>query len=147
MVENENFKNSSHFLLLKTMLEEHNHLKENIYKWQKIGMWCLPGAPLRQSLCSRSVQPWLLGSSTHLINVGLLKLQIKRNSTLIELEVAELAEEPFHHTIDVLLESVHLTSSVVLFQVFHNLLHVVLEVGHVVILLGKTSLNQPEVYR
>ena len=27
MVENENFKNSSHFLLLKTMLEEHDHLK------------------------------------------------------------------------------------------------------------------------
>ena len=65
----------------------------------------------------------------------------KSSLTLIELEIAELAKKALHHAVDVLLESVHLTSSVVLFQVFHNLLHVVLEVGHVVILLGKTSLN------
>merc|ERR1719361_1244363 len=110
MVENENFKNSSHFLLLKTMLEEHNH----------------------RALLSVNLS--VVDQCNHSCWVHRL--------TLIELEVAELAEEPFHHAIDVLLESVHLTSSVVLFQVFHNLLHVVLEVGHVVILLGKTSLNQ-----
>merc|ERR1719275_198656 len=109
-LKNENFKNSSHFLLLKTMLEEHNHralLSVNLSVVDQCNHGC-----------------WV------------------HRLTLIELEVAELAEEPFHHTIDVLLESVHLTGSVVLFQVFHNLLHVVLEVGHVVILLGKTSLNQ-----
>ena len=38
MVENENFKNSSHFLLLKTMLEEHDYLKEDIYKYVKSQM-------------------------------------------------------------------------------------------------------------
>ena len=109
--------------------------------------WCLPGAPRRQSLCSQSARPSLLGSSTHLISISIEKLQGEKGIlfTLIELEVTELAEKPFHHAIDVLLESVHLSRPVVLLQVLHNLLHVVLEVGHVVILLGKSCLNQPEI--
>ena len=69
----------------------------------------------------------------------------KSSLTLIELEIAELAKKALHHAIDVLLESVHLGCSVVVLQILHNLLHVVLEVGHVVVLLGKASLNQPEI--
>ena len=73
------------------------------------------------------------------------KIFQKSSLTLIELEIAELAKKALHHAVDVLLESVHLGCSVVVLQIFHNLLHVVLEVGHVVVLLGKASLNQPEI--
>ena len=69
----------------------------------------------------------------------------KSSLTLIELEIAELAKKALHHAVDVLLESVHLGCSVVVLQILHNLLHVVLEVGHVVVLLGKACLNQPKV--
>ena len=69
----------------------------------------------------------------------------KSSLTLIELEIAELAKKALHHAVDILLESVHLGCSVVVLQILHNLLHVVLEVGHVVVLLGKTSLNQPKI--
>ena len=119
-------------------------------------MRSLPDALRRRSLGSRSVQPWRLGSSTHLgqksyfnafqrrIKNGYRIFQ-KSSLTLIELEIAELAQKALHHAVDVLLESVHLSCSVVVLQILHNLLHVVLEVGHVVVLLGKTSLNQPKV--
>merc|ERR550532_3592570 len=83
MVENVNFKNSSHFLLLKTMLEEHDYralLSVNLPVVNQCNHGC-----------------WV------------------HRFTLIELEVAELAEKPLHHTIDVLLESVHLALG-------HNLL-------------------------
>ena len=123
-------------------------------------MRSLPDALRRRSLGSRSVQPWRLGSSTHLgqksyLNAFQRRLQRrfkngnrifqKSSLTLIELEIAELAKKALHHAVDVLLESVHLGCSVVVLQILHNLLHVVLEVGHVVVLLGKTSLNQPEI--
>ena len=123
-------------------------------------MRSLPDALRRRSLGSRSVQPWRLGSSTHLgqksyFNAFQRRLQRrfkngyrifqKSSLTLIELEIAELAKKALHHTVDILLESVHLSCTVVVLQILHNLLHVVLEVGHVVVLLGKACLNQPEI--
>ena len=119
-------------------------------------MRSLPDALRRRSLGSRSVQPWRLGSSTHLGQKSYFnafqrrfkngyRIFQKSSLTLIELEIAELAQKALHHAVDVLLESVHLSCSVVVLQILHNLLHVVLEVGHVVVLLGKTSLNQPKV--
>jgi hypothetical protein len=41
--------------------------------------------------------------------------------SLVELEVLELAKEVLHHTVDVLLEGLHLSSPVVILQVLHHL--------------------------
>merc|ERR1711988_1837920 len=103
----------SNFLLLKPVLEEHDHRT----------LFAVDFSVVDQ--CNH-------GGWVHRL-------------TLIELEIAKLAKKALHHTVDILLESVHLSCSVVVLQILHNLLHVVLEVGHVVVLLGKTSLNQPVV--
>merc|ERR1719244_149799 len=50
------------------------------------------------------------------------------------------SRKALHNPINVLLELIHLVSLIVVFQVLNNLLHVVLQVGHVVGLLAKASL-------
>ena len=120
-------------------------------------MRSLPDVLRRRSLGSRSVQPWRLGSSTHLgqksyFNAFQRRLQRrfkngyrifqKSSLTLIELEIAELAKKALHHAVDVLLESVHLGCSVVVLQILHNLLHVVLQVDSVVLLRAESRLGE-----
>ena len=60
-----------------------------------------------------------------------------------ELKVIKSSQKTLHDTIDVLLEALDLISLVVALQVGDDPLHVVLQVGHVVSLLTKSSLHQP----
>merc|ERR1712156_447837 len=62
--------------------------------------------------------------------------------TCEELEIVELSEKTFHDSVDVLFEVINLIGLVVLLKVFNHLLHVVLQVCHVVSFLAKASLNK-----
>ena len=61
------------------------------------------------------------------------------------MEVAKFSQQSFHDSVDVLLECVNLAGPVVFLEILDHLLHVVLQVDHVVLLGSEPRLGEPVV--